>query len=231
MVSRTAGVGKAGGPRIRGHASKKRNDLDRTSAGFHHCNREKIRKPGDTGQLTMQKMMHNCADAARRTVKLRNAKVSPGQPERRCRALTGLKYPLAAGLQWRARLLCPDHAQRILARQHKSRINQAGKGAWDWTPAYGNIPEPPWQSAKGEERAMQLFGQKHINEIQKEGKLHEELRKYQKVKKHNKGKKRPRRMTGAHTGGVKKQGAKLKNATRGVIQKDRKTHNRANCVI
>lgn len=52
-----------------------------------------MRKPGDTGKLTMQKMMQNCADAARRTAELRGAKVSPGPPERFCRALIALKYP------------------------------------------------------------------------------------------------------------------------------------------
>lgn len=58
----------------------------------------KLSEPGDTGKLTMQNTMHNFADAARRTAKLRGATVSPGKPERFCRAPTALEYPATPGL-------------------------------------------------------------------------------------------------------------------------------------
>lgn len=127
----------------------------------------------------------------------------------------------------------PDEVQGILARQRNDKINQAGKGAWEFVPAYGEIAKPMWEFKQEEDKAMQLFDQDPIKRIQEAAKIHDERNNGTAVTKRKAGKKRPIIQLGTQNGGIEKSATKLNNAnaTRGVIQKNGKAQQQGGHII
>jgi hypothetical protein len=152
-----------------------------------------LKPPGVTGKRTLQQKGALFQDAARRTAELCGGKEAPGEKQKKCRALTGLKWPEMGGWECRAQLLKARAVMNTLAAARMPQLGAAGWGvrAYEVAPDWHVSPGPPiWSDRKKEEASQQP---RHHRGIVRTGvgtgtKLDVE----EKVEKHNKEKNKDR---------------------------------------